>query len=418
MIFADRVKETSTTSGTGPYTLNGAKPGFQTFLAGLGSGSVCHYCATDDESWEVGVGTVSAGTLSRDRIVASSNSDNPVSWTSASRDVFCTASEEAWEQVQTRRLTQTTHGFVPGTPVYLSGSTWAAAQATADGSKWCLGLVSKAVDANTFILTPAGLLELSTAAWDTVAGTTGGLTAGADYFLSDTAGALAATPASERFLVGTALSPTVLLVLARDLENFTQTAHNSSDHSGVPGIPAPEAFTQAVHDALDHTAALPLTTKGDLLGHTGATVARRAVGTPGQVLTADPADSVGFVWANPTGGGGSALATEDVVAGVGGPNLLTAGETEKILFNTSATEDVYNTLPGDAGPLRFGLVQSHPSWKIRATAQAGETIRMGSVVSAASGYVESTSQGDSITLVKLNATEWVVSNAIGVWDVV
>lgn len=71
---ADRVQELSTTSGTGTLTLNGAVPGFQTFSAGIGNTNTTYYTIYDPTTydWEVGIGTVGAGTLSRDTVLSNS----------------------------------------------------------------------------------------------------------------------------------------------------------------------------------------------------------------------------------------------------------------------------------------------------------------------------------------------------------
>ena len=64
-LIADRVKETTSTTGTGSYTLTGAATGYQTFAAGLASGSNVYYCCTDGTDWEVGIGTSTSGTLTK-----------------------------------------------------------------------------------------------------------------------------------------------------------------------------------------------------------------------------------------------------------------------------------------------------------------------------------------------------------------
>jgi len=90
---ADRVKETSTTTGTGTYSLSGASVGFQSFVAGIGDGKTCYYCATNGADWEVGVGTVTDGspdTLARTSVLASSNAGAAVSWAAGTRDIFVT----------------------------------------------------------------------------------------------------------------------------------------------------------------------------------------------------------------------------------------------------------------------------------------------------------------------------------------
>lgn len=93
LLYADRVLETSTTTGTGALTLAGAVTGYQTFVDGIGDGNTCYYCVTDGTDWEVGRGTVTYGssdTLSRDTVLSSSNNGNVVSWAAGTRNVFCT----------------------------------------------------------------------------------------------------------------------------------------------------------------------------------------------------------------------------------------------------------------------------------------------------------------------------------------
>lgn len=91
---ADRVKETSTTTGTGTYSLDGAAPGFQTFVAGVGNGNYCHYVAENGTDWEVGIGLVTDAapdTLARTVVFQSSNGDAAVSWGAGTKNIFCAA---------------------------------------------------------------------------------------------------------------------------------------------------------------------------------------------------------------------------------------------------------------------------------------------------------------------------------------
>jgi hypothetical protein len=88
----DRVKETTTTTGTGTYTLAGAVSGFETFTANLDNSDTTYYVCTDNTDFEVGLGTFTSSgtTLSRDTILASSNSNNEVNWSSGTRSIFMT----------------------------------------------------------------------------------------------------------------------------------------------------------------------------------------------------------------------------------------------------------------------------------------------------------------------------------------
>ena len=62
-VVADRVKETTTSPGTGTATLNGAATGYRTFSSGIGANNTTYYVIADqsNSNWEVGLGTVGAG---------------------------------------------------------------------------------------------------------------------------------------------------------------------------------------------------------------------------------------------------------------------------------------------------------------------------------------------------------------------
>ena len=97
MAFAlnDRVKETSTTTGTGTFDLAGAETGFESFVSGVGDGNQTYYAISNDgtNQFEVGIGTVTDATpdtLSRDTIISSSNSDALVDFSAGTKTVFCT----------------------------------------------------------------------------------------------------------------------------------------------------------------------------------------------------------------------------------------------------------------------------------------------------------------------------------------
>ena len=91
LVIKDRVKETTTTTGTGTYTLAGAEVGFQSFST-IGNGNTTYYTVTNGGDWEVGIGTYTASgtTLARTTILSSSNSNNAVSWSAGEKFVFVT----------------------------------------------------------------------------------------------------------------------------------------------------------------------------------------------------------------------------------------------------------------------------------------------------------------------------------------
>lgn len=89
--YANRIKETTTTTGTGTYSLAGPMTGFQGFVAAVGDSNQVYYCCEDGVDWEIGYGTVtdaSPDTLSRDFIEESSNSNNPVNWGAGTKKIY------------------------------------------------------------------------------------------------------------------------------------------------------------------------------------------------------------------------------------------------------------------------------------------------------------------------------------------
>ncbi len=90
LVLKDRVKETTTTTGTGTYTLAGAVTGFEAFSS-VGNSNTTYYACTDGTDFEVGIGTYTSSgtTLARTTILQSSNSDSAVSWSSGTKTIFC-----------------------------------------------------------------------------------------------------------------------------------------------------------------------------------------------------------------------------------------------------------------------------------------------------------------------------------------
>lgn len=95
LILKDRVKETTTTVGTGTYTLAGTLTGYQGFSV-IGNANTTYYAVSNNTDWEVGIGTYTASgtTLSRDTILESSNSGNAVDWGAGVKDIFVTLPAE------------------------------------------------------------------------------------------------------------------------------------------------------------------------------------------------------------------------------------------------------------------------------------------------------------------------------------
>jgi len=140
LIVHDRVKETSTTTGTGTFDLDGAADSFETFVSGIGTGNTTYYCIFGGTEFEVGLGTVTSGTpdtLSRDSVITSSNGDALVNFSAGDKQVFCTLpasktpspSMDATTYVTTHSTTisedQTMESGVLAGPVSITGNVTA-----------------------------------------------------------------------------------------------------------------------------------------------------------------------------------------------------------------------------------------------------------------------------------------------------
>ncbi len=93
-IQEDRIKETTTTTGTGNVTLAGAVAGFRAFSAVLANNDTCFYCIAHQtlDEWEVGLGTYVSATpaLARTAVLSSSNAGSAVTFSAGTKDVFIT----------------------------------------------------------------------------------------------------------------------------------------------------------------------------------------------------------------------------------------------------------------------------------------------------------------------------------------
>jgi hypothetical protein len=191
-LYADRVKESTTATGTGAITLSGSAPtGYQTFAAAFGTGTqTVAYCIADQTgpNWEVGTGTYngSANTLARTTVLASSNGGSLTNFSGGTQDVFCTAPAKYLDT-----FTSTNQGVVPasggGTANFLrADGSFAAPPATAPAGSTtqiqfnnasAFGASANftyATGTNTFTVGPAGattIIETLAPTGSTVAGT-------------------------------------------------------------------------------------------------------------------------------------------------------------------------------------------------------------------------------------------------------
>ncbi len=152
LVVADRVKETTTTTGTGTITLAGAEPNFITFTSALSDGDTTYYAIVDDANsdFEVGLGTFTASgtTLARTTVLASSNSGSAVDLQSGTKEVFI--------------------NYPADKSVYLDGSdqlviNGTAVTSTAAELNILDGVTATATEINYLDITTLGLTEASKA---------------------------------------------------------------------------------------------------------------------------------------------------------------------------------------------------------------------------------------------------------------
>lgn len=124
LVVADRVQETTSTTGTGTLTLAGAVSGFQSFAA-IGDGNTTYYTIVSGTDWEVGVGTYTASgtTLSRDTVLSSSAGGATKISVASGANVFCSYPAEKSVGSQTGYFDSAFQGtFVDGVAIdYVSG---------------------------------------------------------------------------------------------------------------------------------------------------------------------------------------------------------------------------------------------------------------------------------------------------------
>jgi len=138
LVINDRVKETTTTTGTGAVSLAGAVTGFETFAAGVGNSNTTYYAIVHQTAneFEVGLGTLDSDSsdLTRTTVISSSNSDSAVDFAAGTKDVFCTipASKLIFEDASNdvtigRNLTVTGDLTITGDDLTMNTNTSGAA---------------------------------------------------------------------------------------------------------------------------------------------------------------------------------------------------------------------------------------------------------------------------------------------------
>lgn len=119
---ADFVQETTTTTGTGTYSLGGATTGFQSFISGNTSGDTVRFSVTNGTDWEVCEGVITSGTpdtLTRGTVLSSSNAGSAVNWGAGSKNVSQVFTAD--EAINIAKTTGTLAQFASTTSSQLAG---------------------------------------------------------------------------------------------------------------------------------------------------------------------------------------------------------------------------------------------------------------------------------------------------------
>lgn len=193
--IADRCKETTTTTGTGTITTAGALAGFQTLLAGVGSGNSTYYTilSGNGTDWEVGIGVVTSGSLTRATILSSSNSGSAISLSGTST-VFCDAPASV---IPVEQRVLATFDATTSTVATLTAFAGAASIATiAAGDTWQfdISVLKSTSDVITIILTKTKngttgyFFQLNTNGAISIESTSGSIRATANGTLANNAG--------------------------------------------------------------------------------------------------------------------------------------------------------------------------------------------------------------------------------------
>ena len=298
LIVADRVKQESTTTGTGTFTLSGGVDGFQNFSDVCSTNDTMYYVIQEKigTDFEVGHGTFnSSGQLERTNILQSSNSDNAVNFGAGTKDVFITyPADKAVFQNYDGSIT--IPSTIDGRDLANDGSKLDGIEASATADQTATEirtLVESATDSNVF--TDADHTKLN------------GIEASATADQTD-AEIRAAVEA------------------ATDSNVFTD-----ADHTKLNGIETSADVTDATNvDAAGAIMNSDVATKGQIIvGDGSGDPTILSVGTDGHYLKADSSAGSGVAWSS-------------IPAGVGGANGVDFNDNVKARFGDGNDLEIYH----------------------------------------------------------------------------
>ena len=396
LVLADRVRESSTTTGTGTISLAGAVTGFASFAEQIGNGNTTYYTIADATSWEVGVGTYSANTLTRDTVLDSSNAGSKVNFAAGLKDVFVTLPAEKVATIDTAVTSVTATA-----PVTSSGGTAPNIALTTSGANSvvlrdanqnittnCLfeGFTSQAASGTTIVLTASSVQN-----WQ-ITGSGGQvirlpnattLPNGATFTFNNnqSSGAITVQNNSSTTIATINSGGYVTVVLldnsiaAGSWDRHDSTPSNvswSTNTLDYPGsitsatwngtaVAINRGGTGASTKATAFNALSPMTAAGDTIyGGTSGAGTALAIGTAGQVLTVN-SGATAPQWSTPTTGTVTSVSGTGTVNGISlsgtitSSGNLTLGGTLDLssppaIGGTAAAAGTFTTLVGRTNP--------------------------------------------------------------------
>jgi len=128
LVLNDRVKETSTTTGTGDVTFGGAVTGFDTFSTGVGNSNTTYYAIVNRtvDEWEVGLGTLAGDSSTMARTTVLTNSDgntSAITLSAGTKDIFCTMPASKTMDMALTTAGDTVYASAANTPARLAVGT-------------------------------------------------------------------------------------------------------------------------------------------------------------------------------------------------------------------------------------------------------------------------------------------------------
>jgi hypothetical protein len=368
LVVKDRVRETSTTAGTGALTLNGAVSGFQSFSV-IGDGNTTYYTIVDagTGAWEVGIGIYTSATtsLSRDTVLESSNSGSLVNFGSNLKDVFVTYPAER--------------------SIYTDAAGTAITPATAS----VLGVASGGTGQSTYT---NGQLLIGNTTGNTLAKST--LTAGTGISITNGTGSITVAATNNGDVVGPASSTDNAIArfdstTGKIIQNSGVTIDDSNNVSGVAQLNATTVDTTNIEvtniKAKDGTASASIADSTGVFSHATTTVfPAGAVGTPAITTTGDTNTGIFFPAADTIAfaEGGVEAMRIDSSGNVG------VGRTPIVNTSTSILQVSTGVLNGPNSGLFGNLYfdSSSVSWKYAGNGYGGYIKSSGSSTALEFGY--------------------------------